>query len=63
MGPSLRLVRGWTRDQFITTIRTGVDPSGHALSTVMPWKVFRNMDDDELGGIFEYLHGLPAASQ
>ncbi len=58
VGPSLRLVLGWTRAQFITTLRTGVDPSGHALSSVMPWKTYGKLDDDELGGVYEYLHSL-----
>ncbi|MGH2592675.1 MAG: LuxR C-terminal-related transcriptional regulator [Anaerolineae bacterium] len=30
-GPNLAVVTGWTQDQFITTMRTGVDPGGHAL--------------------------------
>ena len=60
VGPTLRVVKGWTREQFVTTIRTGVDPSGHALdNTQMPWETYRYLDDDELAGMYEYLHGLP----
>jgi len=60
VGPTLRLIKGWTRDQFITTLRTGVDPSVHELdSTRMFWKTYRNLEDDELAAIYEYLHGLP----
>lgn len=60
VGPSLRVVAGWTREQFITTLRTGVDPSGLELdATKMPWPTFGKMDDDELGGVYEYLRGLP----
>lgn len=60
VGPPLRIVKGWTRDQFITTLRTGVDPYGHQLNPdKMFWKNYRNLDDDELAGIYEYLHGLP----
>jgi len=54
-GPSLRLVKGWTQDQFLTTLRTGVDPSGHQLSQVMPWRDLGKLDDDELGAIYKYL--------
>jgi mono/diheme cytochrome c family protein len=60
--PSLRVVKGWTIDQFTKTIRTGVDPSGHQLSTVMPWKAFRNMDDEELGALYAYLMSLPTVT-
>lgn len=60
VGPSLRVVKGWTREEFITTLRTGIDPSGHALDPAkMPWPTFGKMDDDELGGIYEYLRALP----
>ena len=58
-GPSLRVVKGWTAAQFLTTLRTGVDPSGHALSGPMPWKVLRRMDDNDLTAIYQYLASLP----
>lgn len=60
--PSLRVVKGWTIDQFVKTIRTGVDPTGHQLSDVMPWKAFRNMDDEELGALYAYLKSLPTVT-
>jgi len=61
-GPSLRVVQGWTLEQFMTTLRTGVDPSGHALdSSQMPWKEIGLMDDDELGALYAYLKALPPA--
>lgn len=60
VGPSLRLLKGWTREQFITTLRTGVDPAGHDLDpTKMFWRIYRHLDDDELGGVYEYLRQLP----
>jgi mono/diheme cytochrome c family protein len=59
VGPSLRVIAGWTQEQFIKTIRTGVDPSGHALKEVMPWKTYAKMDDIELAAVYAYLHDLP----
>jgi mono/diheme cytochrome c family protein len=50
----------WTRDQFINTIRTGVNPAGHQLSDQMPWKTFKNMTDQDMGAVYAYLHSLPA---
>lgn len=51
----------WTRDQFLTTIRTGVRPDGYVLDTaVMPVEIFRNMTDDELSAIFAFLGSLGA---
>jgi hypothetical protein len=32
------------------------------LSDVMPWKAFRNMDDDELGALYAYLKSLPTVT-
>ena len=61
VGPSLAVVRGWTREQFIATLRTGVDPSGHALNNqLMPWQNIGRMDDDELAATYAYLTGLPS---
>lgn len=61
VGPSLAVVRGWTMEQFITTLRTGVDPSGHALNnTLMPWQNIGRMDDDELAATYAYITGLPS---
>ncbi len=57
-GPNLMLVKGWNLDQFVKTIRTGVDPSGHELSDQMPWKTFSSLDDEELGALYQYLHSL-----
>ena len=59
-GPNLKVVTGWTQEQFIATLRTGVDPSGHALdSAIMPWKSVGRMDDEELTAIYLYLSDLP----
>ncbi len=58
-GPSLRVVKGWTKEQFITTLRTGVDPSGHELSPTMPWKSTGRLDDVELEALYAYLVSLP----
>jgi cytochrome c553 len=55
IGPGLSLVEGWSRDQFIATLRTGKDPSGHEISERMPWQALGKMDDVELTAIYEYL--------
>lgn len=59
VGPSLRIVKVWNAEQFVKTLRTGVDPSGTELGTVMPWKVISRMDDTDLTAIHEYLVSLP----
>ncbi len=58
-GPNLVVVKGWTAEQFINTIRTGVNPGGQQLKPPMPWKPFGKMDDTELTAVWAYLKSLP----
>ena len=59
-GPNLiAIMPKWTLDEFVTTMRTGVDPTGHRLDPIqMPWKSIGKLDDVELAALYEYLHGL-----
>jgi hypothetical protein len=56
-------IKSWTQDQFIQTIRTGVTPSGHQLTDLMPWKDFKSATDVELQAIFVYLQSVPPLPQ
>jgi mono/diheme cytochrome c family protein len=60
LGPDLTLVKDWSFEAFASTMRTGVDPNGHALGEDMPWKPIGRMDDDTLRALYEYLTHLPA---
>jgi mono/diheme cytochrome c family protein len=59
IGPNLDIVKGWKREEFIATMRTGVDPGGHEMSKQMPWRPIGRMDDEELTAVYEYLTHLP----
>jgi len=59
IGPGLSLVKDWTLEDFISTLRTGMDPSGHQLGKEMPWQPIGKMDNEELTAMYEYLVGLP----
>jgi mono/diheme cytochrome c family protein len=59
IGWNLDPVKQWTAEQFITTMRTGVNPQGYHLSQNMPWKQIGRMDDVELTAIHAYLTSLP----
>lgn len=51
----------WTEEEFMTTMRTGVTPSGRQLDPAfMPWESFGKFDDEELRGLWMYLQTLPA---
>jgi cytochrome c553 len=49
----------WTQADFIRAMRTGRRPDGRVLNEAMPWKSFREMNDEELAAIWAYLHTLP----
>jgi mono/diheme cytochrome c family protein len=51
----------WNEKDFMTLMRTGKRPDGSAVSSFMPWKVFRHMKDKELQSIWLYLKTLPPA--
>lgn len=54
-------LRAWTETQFVTTLRTGVTPSGtHLPPQFMPWDFKGQMSDQELSAVFAYLQSLPA---
>jgi mono/diheme cytochrome c family protein len=54
---------GWTEADFITTIRTGITPSGRQLDPLMPAEQFAKMTDDELKAVWLFLQSLPALDQ
>jgi mono/diheme cytochrome c family protein len=60
IGPDLNLVRAWTREQFITTLRTGIDPRGHVINDDMPWRSFGQLSDDDLTAVYRYMTRSPA---
>jgi mono/diheme cytochrome c family protein len=59
LGPDLHLVKDWKLEEFIATMRNGVDPNGHEISKQMPWKPIGRMSNEELAAIYEYLTHLP----
>jgi mono/diheme cytochrome c family protein len=58
LGPDLNVVKGWKLEEFIATMRTGIDPNSHVLSKQMPWRPMGRMDNQELRAVYEYLTHL-----
>jgi hypothetical protein len=46
-------------EEFIATMRTGINPGGRELGEKMPWRPIGQMDDEELSAVYEYLTHLP----
>jgi mono/diheme cytochrome c family protein len=59
VGPGLSLVKDWKLQDFIATMRTGIDPNGYHLGEQMPWRPIGKMDDEELTAIYTYLTNMP----
>jgi mono/diheme cytochrome c family protein len=53
----------WSEEDFFSTMRTGVTPTGRQLEVEMPWMYFGRMSDEELGAVWLYLQSLPALGQ
>jgi hypothetical protein len=52
---------GWSYEEFIQSIRTGVTPEGNELDPLlMPWKKISQLSDTELRAIYMFLQSLPA---
>lgn len=52
---------GWSESDFLRAIKTGMKPSGSMINTdYMPVDAFSKLPDDELRGIYLYLHSIPA---
>lgn len=52
---------GLTLDQFIQVMRTGKDfDVPNATLQVMPWPYFKDMTDNDLKAIYEYLRAIPS---
>ena len=56
-------MKGWSEEDFMKALRTGVTPGGKQLKSAMPWKYFGQMTDDEIKAVWMYLRSLPALEQ
>ena len=62
IGPNLPAIVGqWEAEQFVATIRTGVDPYGANVNPeLMPWPGYSTaFTDEELTAIYTYIRTLP----
>jgi len=50
---------GWTADQIVAAIQTGVRPDGRTLSPVMPFMAYANLTQGDAHAIAAYLQSIP----
>jgi len=48
----------WTDEQFIRALRQGIGNDGRTLVPFMPYRVFRNMSDEDLFSIIVYIRSI-----
>jgi len=53
----------WTDDEIARAIQEGVSRDGSPLFPLMPYKNFRNLEDEDIASIVVYLRTLPAVRQ
>lgn len=51
-------IGGWSEEDFVRTLRTGINPRSDSLHAFMPWRQIRRMSDDDLQAIYRYLRTL-----
>jgi hypothetical protein len=59
---------GMTLDEFVLVMRTGIDldnkhPQFGPLLQVMPWPFFRELSDQDLRAMYEYLSAIPCVAR
>lgn len=50
----------YTEADFFRALREGVRPDGTKIDPFMPWKLAREMSDDEIRAVYAYLRTVPA---
>jgi mono/diheme cytochrome c family protein len=51
---------GWTADQIVTAVTTGVRPDGRVLALWMPWRTLSQLTSADATAIAAYLKSIPA---
>ncbi|HVS13471.1 MAG TPA: diheme cytochrome c-553 [Thermoanaerobaculia bacterium] len=53
-------IGSWTEEIFVQTLRTGRHwGQSRPILPPMPWQMYRNLTDDDLGAMFAYLRSIP----
>ena len=54
---------GWSDDEIIAAIRTGLRPDGRILAPIMPWQSYAVLTDADARDLVAYLRSLPPADR
>jgi len=52
-------IGSWSEADFTRALREGVRPNGAPIDTLMPWRLTKQMTDDEIRGLYAFLKTVP----
>jgi hypothetical protein len=52
--------KDWSEADFRRLLREGKRPNGTPVNQAMPWRVMKNLTDDEIRAVYLYTRSLPA---
>jgi mono/diheme cytochrome c family protein len=55
-------IGGWTEEQFVTALQTGIRPNGTVMLPFMPWPSYARWSRDDLHAVWLYLRSLKPVS-
>jgi mono/diheme cytochrome c family protein len=55
-------IGGWTREQIVTALQTGLRPDGRVLAPIMPWHAFAELTEEDVASIAVFLQSLKTVS-
>jgi mono/diheme cytochrome c family protein len=55
-------IGGWSKDEIVTAIQTGVRPDGRVLAPIMPWHALAHLTSDDVTAIAAFLQSLKAVN-
>ena len=50
---------GWSEEEIVTAIQTGVRPDGRILAPIMPWRALAGLTKDDALAVAAYLKSIP----
>lgn len=50
---------GWTDQQIVTVLQTGVRPDGRILAPIMPWQALARLNREDVTALVAYLRSIP----
>jgi mono/diheme cytochrome c family protein len=50
---------GWSEDEIVTAIQTGVRPDGRILAPIMPWRALAGLTKEDARAVAAYLKSIP----